>query len=91
MVPVKFSCIQVQSSPIRHHCSVRFINYKPVSTLLSAGPVIPKYYYVQKDDLERERANPGSQTRVSSSDNDEDNIFLWGQSVYLISQLLCKL
>jgi len=53
------------------------------------GPIIPKYYYVSKDCVEAEKANPGSQDRLpSDEDGDKGNIYLWGQSVYLISQLL---
>jgi len=39
--------------------------------------------------VEAEKANPGSQDRLASDeDGDKGNIYLWGQSVYLISQLL---
>jgi len=53
------------------------------------GPIIPKYYYVSKESMEAEKANPGSQDRVASDEDAETgNIYLWGQSVYIISQLL---
>jgi len=53
------------------------------------GPIIPKYYYVRRDFVDAEKANPGSQDRVASDEDAETgNIYLWGQSVYIISQLL---
>ncbi|KAK2190913.1 hypothetical protein NP493_65g06037 [Ridgeia piscesae] len=54
------------------------------------GPIVPKYYYVSMDCIEAERAKPGSQKRVASSEGTDGNIFLWGQSVYIISQLLVE-
>jgi len=55
------------------------------------GPIIPKYYYVSRDSVDAERSNPGSQDRVASDeDADTGNIYLWGQSVYIISQLLSE-
>lgn len=56
--------------------------------LPQSGPVIPKYYYVAKEDIEAERAKPGSQERSPSGEGEGHNFFLWGQSVYIISQLL---
>ena len=52
------------------------------------GPVVPKYYYVPRDHLQAERADPGSQRKVASGEGSGGNLFLWGQSVYIISQLL---
>ena len=59
-----------------------------VHFICSAGTLIPKYYYVPHDRLEAERKKPGSQRRISSSEGEDGNIFLWGQAVYIISQLL---
>ena len=53
--------------------------------------VVPKYYYIDKNNVEAERANPGSQPRFASSEGEDGSLFLWGQSVYIISQLLGKL
>jgi len=56
------------------------------------GPIIPKYFYVSRESVEAEKANPGSQDRLASNeDAEQGNVFLWGQSVYIISQLLSKL
>jgi hypothetical protein len=53
------------------------------------GLILPKYYYVEKDSLELEKSNPGSQEKVpSNEDGDTGNIYLLGQAVYIISQLL---
>jgi len=54
------------------------------------GPIVPKYYFVPAEYIEAERANPGSQPRDSSSEGENGNLFLWGQSVYIISQLLVE-
>jgi len=59
--------------------------------VVAEGPIVPKYYYVSMDCIEAERAKPGSQKRVASSEGTDGNIFLWGQSVYIISQLLGEL
>ncbi|XP_074644676.1 phosphorylase b kinase regulatory subunit beta-like isoform X2 [Tubulanus polymorphus] len=48
------------------------------------GFVLPKYYYVPKESIEAEKANPGSQERLPS----QDGLFLWGQALFIISQLL---
>ncbi len=57
---------------------------------LFLGAVIPKYYYIPREYMEAERANPGSQKRVASSEGKDGNLFLWGQAVYVISQLMGK-
>ncbi|XP_050711765.1 probable phosphorylase b kinase regulatory subunit beta isoform X2 [Eriocheir sinensis] len=51
-------------------------------------PVIPKYYFIHKDQVNMERANPGSQCRQPSSEGTSRNLFLWGQSVWIIASLL---
>jgi len=56
------------------------------------GPIIPKYYYVSRENVEAEKVSPGSQVKVASDEDAETgNIYLWGQSVYVISQLLSQL
>ena len=52
------------------------------------GPIVPKYYYVPEANIEAERADPGSQLWFPSNEGEKGNLFLWGQSVYIISQLL---
>ncbi|KAK6186118.1 hypothetical protein SNE40_008216 [Patella caerulea] len=52
------------------------------------GVLLPKYYYVPKNKIEAERRNPGSQQRVPSPEGTTEGVFMWGQSVYLISQML---
>ena len=55
------------------------------------GFILPKYYYVDKENVELEKASPGSQEKIASDEGgDTGKIFLWGQSVYIISQLLGK-
>lgn len=51
-------------------------------------PIIPMYFYVPKEYVEEEKLEPGSQVRKSGPEGTSDNIFLWGQSMYLIAQLL---
>lgn len=54
-----------------------------------AGWLLPMYYYVPKDLIELERSL-GNQERLPSPEGSTDGIFLWGQAVYLISQMLCE-
>ncbi|XP_063877835.1 probable phosphorylase b kinase regulatory subunit beta isoform X2 [Scylla paramamosain] len=51
-------------------------------------PVVPKYYYVHRDQVNLERSEPGSQGRQPSSEGNPRNLFLWGQSVWIIASLL---
>jgi phosphorylase kinase alpha/beta subunit len=46
------------------------------------------YYYVPQNKVAEERLEPGSQTRMSGPEGSEGSIFLWGQSLYIIAQLL---
>ncbi|XP_039260321.2 phosphorylase b kinase regulatory subunit beta-like [Styela clava] len=51
--------------------------------------LVPRFYYVQKDDIQKERNKPGSCDRKCSFDlTKETYVFLWGQALYTISQLL---
>ena len=50
-----------------------------------ADKVLPRYYYVPKESIEKERANPGSIERVPDSNKE---VFLWGQSIYLLAKLI---
>lgn len=54
------------------------------------GLILPKMFYVPADLVENERKNPGSQLRVPSHEEDTGNLFLWGQSLLIISQLLVE-
>ncbi|XP_071549609.1 probable phosphorylase b kinase regulatory subunit beta isoform X2 [Panulirus ornatus] len=51
-------------------------------------PVIPMYYYVHKDSVHDEKAEPGSQARQPSTGGTPKNLFLWGQSIWIIASLL---
>lgn len=56
-------------------------------------PVIPWYYYVPKDAIDNERHEPYSVKRLPASDNgdndkDTGGLFLWAQSLFVLSQLL---
>ena len=46
------------------------------------------YYFVPKHRIEEERQDPGSQARVTGPEGSANSIFLWGQSMYIIAQLL---
>ncbi|XP_047741057.1 probable phosphorylase b kinase regulatory subunit beta isoform X3 [Hyalella azteca] len=50
--------------------------------------VVPKYYYVPKDYIELEREQPGTQLRMASVHGSATNLFLMGQSLFLIAELL---
>ncbi|CAH8476965.1 unnamed protein product [Heterobilharzia americana] len=57
----------------------------PVS---ESHPWLPKFFYVPVEELEKERQCRGSAARKSSFRLAGESRFLWGQSVYIISQLL---
>lgn len=49
------------------------------------------FYYITKENVEYERADPGSQLRSAGPEyeNDQDPpLFLWNQALYVIAQLL---
>lgn len=50
--------------------------------------VVPKYFYVPTLCIEAERREPGSQKRIPSDEGDADNLFLHGQALYIMSELL---
>lgn len=45
--------------------------------------MVPRFFYVPRELIELEQRNPGSQPRIA-----DKGFNLWGQSVYLVSQLL---
>nr|VZI30350.1 unnamed protein product [Spirometra erinaceieuropaei] len=51
-------------------------------------PWLPKYYFVPEDSLDEERESPGKAVRKSNFKLQAEPRFLWGQSVYIISQLM---
>lgn len=55
-----------------------------------AGLLLPQYFFIPADQIDRERSRPGSADRIPSDVGSTRGIFLWGQSVYFISQLLGK-
>ncbi|GFR83463.1 phosphorylase b kinase regulatory subunit beta [Elysia marginata] len=52
------------------------------------GQLLPMYYYVPKESVEREKASPGSQQKRPSAEGTTGGIFMWGQSLLFISKLL---
>ena len=54
-------------------------------------PWLPKFYFVPEGALDAEREKPGSQAKRSNFKLRMEPRFLWGQAVYLISQMFCKL
>ena len=53
------------------------------------GCLLPKYFYVPEPYVDLERAKRGQATRLPSRvGSAEGNVFLWGQSVWIIAQLL---
>ena len=55
---------------------------------LCLGELIPHYFFVPKIYLEAERKDPHSQIRCPG--NEDGDIFLWGQSLMTIMNLLGK-
>ncbi|XP_013380761.1 phosphorylase b kinase regulatory subunit beta isoform X2 [Lingula anatina] len=61
---------------------------KPLLAFTPDGVIVPKYFYVPLDLVDAEKEKPGSQMREPSAEEDTGHLFLWGQAVYIISQLL---
>jgi len=56
-----------------------------------SDPYVPMFYYITKENVEYERADPGSQLRSAGpeyEDNQDPPLFLWNQALYIIAQLL---
>ena len=56
----------------------------------TGDPLMPMYYAVRPEDVVEERARPGSvQARAPSPEGStSSNVFLWGQSMLVIAELL---
>nr|XP_024219665.1 probable phosphorylase b kinase regulatory subunit beta [Halyomorpha halys] len=52
-------------------------------------PLVPMYFYIAEEDIDKERKEPGSAKRVMSEEGSK-SICLWNQAMYIISQLLCE-
>lgn len=52
--------------------------------------MIPKYFYVPRESVDYEKIEPGSQLRSPSEEGADGNLFLWGQSLYVIASLLAE-
>ncbi|XP_030831590.1 phosphorylase b kinase regulatory subunit beta [Strongylocentrotus purpuratus] len=61
---------------------------KPLLKQTKYGMIVPKYYYIPKGSIEGEKHQPGSQLRIASTEGEGNNVFLWGQSMYILSCLL---
>ena len=46
------------------------------------------YFFTPKANIEIERSNPGSTEKLPSAIGTTDGVFIMGQAVYFISQLL---
>ena len=51
---------------------------------------MPKYYYIERSNVDAERKQPHSQVRTPSPQGQGNNLFMWGQSIYIIACLLSK-
>ncbi|XP_059060588.1 probable phosphorylase b kinase regulatory subunit beta isoform X2 [Achroia grisella] len=57
-------------------------------------PVIPWYYYVPRESIENERNEPNSMRKIPDNysgdheNKDTSGLFLWGQSLFVLAQLL---
>lgn len=50
--------------------------------------VVPKYFYVRYDYIDDEKKEPGTQIRDASPIGSSENLFLMGQALHIVSQLL---
>lgn len=62
-----------------------------VFIIFVADAVVPKYFYVPTLCIEAERREPGSQKRIPSDEGDADNLFLHGQALYIMCELLGRI
>lgn len=53
-----------------------------------ADYVLPEYFYVPRDAVSAEKESPGTQRRLPVPDRSSNTLFLWGQAIYILSQLL---
>jgi len=52
-------------------------------------PLLPRYYYVPAEYMDAEKCDPGSTPKVASQEGSDYNcVFLMGQSLFIIAQLL---
>lgn len=75
-----------QDDGIRYE--IRFLMFLFV---LFSDPYIPMFYYVTKENVDYEKADPGSQLRTAGpecQDSRNPPLFLWNQALYIIAQLL---
>lgn len=57
--------------------------------MFPSDPILPKYFYVPSPVIDDEKRNSGSQHRVASNDGcSTPDLFLWGQAMVIISDLL---
>lgn len=55
---------------------------------LKIGVLVPMLYYVPKEELDYRHKH--NLHKLPSAEGNTDGVFLWGQSLYFISQLLSK-
>jgi len=65
----------------KHH-SIRSESYAETK---KENKILPRYYYVPEEFIDQEKANPGSAPRLPDT---VEEVFLWGQSLYLLAKLL---
>ena len=75
---LQLNCLQASESS--QYLILLFINF-------SGDVLVPHYYYVPKSLVEEERKFPETQDRVPGG-NEHGDIFLWGQSLYIMCYLL---
>ncbi|KAH3798780.1 hypothetical protein DPMN_152383, partial [Dreissena polymorpha] len=61
-----------------------------VVTRSNEGVLMPQYFFIDADHINHEKACPGTGRRIPSDAGSTNGVFLWGQAVYFISQLLVK-
>ncbi|XP_043247487.1 probable phosphorylase b kinase regulatory subunit beta isoform X3 [Amphibalanus amphitrite] len=56
----------------------------------ASNPTLPQYYFVPSEHLSGERAEPGSQPRFASAVGGPGDLFLWGQAMLVVTELLLE-
>lgn len=59
---------------------------EPLFVMQEGEKLLPELYIVPKENIEAEKANPGSQTRVAN----ENLPLVWAQSLYMLSEMIME-
>ncbi|GAB1599348.1 phosphorylase b kinase regulatory subunit beta-like [Argonauta hians] len=88
--PMFYAYLMIESAFKGNKAKVEeyYATLKPLLKNTGYGYLIPKYYYVPMENIENEIKNPGSTEKIPSPEGSSDGVYLWGQSILLIAEML---